>query len=64
MSGARPILEQLEAGQHIKRPFIGVQTRVVDAQLAQMLGLEVDHGVLIADVTTGSPAEAAGSATR
>ena len=60
MSGARPILEQLEAGQHIKRPFIGVQTRLVDDQLAQMLGLEVDHGVLIADVTTGSPAEHAG----
>ena len=60
MTGARPILEQLEAGQHITRPFIGVQTRVVDAQLARMLGLEVDHGVLIADVTTGSPAEAAG----
>jgi S1-C subfamily serine protease len=60
MSGARPILEQLEAGRHIKRPFIGVQTRLVDAQLAQMLGLEVDHGVLIADVTTGSPAEHAG----
>ena len=60
MTGARPILEQLEAGQRITRPFIGVQTRVVDAQLARMLGLEVDHGVLIADVTTGSPAEAAG----
>jgi S1-C subfamily serine protease len=44
------------SGKHIKRPFIGVQTRLVDAQLAQMLGLEVDHGVLIADVTTGSPA--------
>ncbi|HEX4981584.1 MAG TPA: trypsin-like peptidase domain-containing protein [Ilumatobacteraceae bacterium] len=60
MSGARPILEQLEAGQHIKRPFIGVRTRVVDSQLSQMLDLGVDHGVLIADVTAGSPAEAAG----
>ena len=64
MSGAQPILEQLEAGKHIKRPFIGVQTRLVDDQLAQMLGLEVDHGILIADVTTGSPAEHAGLRTR
>ena len=60
MSGAKPILEQLQAGQRIKRPFIGVQTRVVDTELARMLGLEVDHGILIADVTAGSPAEAAG----
>jgi S1-C subfamily serine protease len=60
MSGAQPVLEQLQAGQRIKRPFIGVQTRVVDTELARMLGLEVDHGILIADVTAGSPAEAAG----
>ncbi len=60
MSGAQPILEQLQAGQRIQRPFIGVQTRVVDTELAQMLGLEVDHGILIADVTAGSPAEKPG----
>jgi S1-C subfamily serine protease len=60
MSGAKPILEQLAQGTPVTRTFIGVSTEDVDANVAQQYGLPVDHGVVVVEVSQGSPAEAAG----
>jgi S1-C subfamily serine protease len=60
MSGAKPILEQLSQGKTVTRTFIGVSTEDVDANVAQQYGLPVDHGVVVVQVSQGSPAEAAG----
>jgi serine protease Do len=65
---AKPIIEQVKAGEAIARPWIGIQYTEVDAQLAKDQGLGVDHGALIQQaegssspaVVVGSPAEAAG----
>ena len=60
IDGAKPVLEQLEQGQDIVRPFLGVATVAVDEDIANQFDLEVDSGLLITDVTSGSGAEDAG----
>jgi S1-C subfamily serine protease len=60
MTGAKPILQQLGQGKTVTRPFIGVSTENVDADVAQQSGLPVDHGIVIVQVSQGSPAETAG----
>ncbi len=45
---------------HTGRAALGVRVASVDARMAQQDNLSVDHGLLIADVVRGGPAEQAG----
>ena len=54
-------LKQAEAGaSHFQRPWAGVRAQTVDAGLAESLGLDRPEGVLLSQLTPGSPFEAAG----
>ena len=57
---AQPIIEQLQQGKTVSKAYLGVSTTAIDAAVAQQNGLDIDHGLLIADVTAGSGAESAG----
>ena len=57
---AKPIISQLQNGKTVTKAFLGVSTVKVDPLLAAQQGLDVDHGLLIVDVTSGSAAEDAG----
>ncbi|CAN5505344.1 N/A [soil metagenome] len=57
---AKPIISQLQAGQTVTKAFLGVSTVKVDPAVAAQSGLDVDHGLLVVDVTGGSAAESAG----
>jgi serine protease Do len=60
INGAAAILPQLRSAGRVSRGYIGVSLRDVDEDLQQSLGLPVDEGALVQDVTKGSPAERAG----
>lgn len=60
INGASAILPQLRARGHVSRGYMGVMLRDVDADLERSLKLTVNHGALVQDVTSGSPAERAG----
>ncbi len=60
ISNARTIIDQLEQGKTVSRPFLGVSTIVVGAAVARRQGLAVDHGLLVTEIVAGSGAEAAG----
>ena len=60
INGASAILPQLKASGRVSRGYIGAFLRDVDADLSQALGLSVDRGALVQDVTEGSPADRAG----
>ena len=57
---AKKLLPDLKAGETIERAYLGVRMSTVTPQLADDLNLAVDHGVLIVEVTPGSPADKAG----
>ena len=57
---AKQELPDLKAGEEIQRAYLGVQMQGVNGQVADQLDLPVDHGALVADVTSGSPADDAG----
>ncbi|WP_228275612.1 S1C family serine protease [Gracilibacillus oryzae] len=63
---AKPIIEQLEAGEEVQRPFIGISAVDLDTVPARhkqetlRLDETVQKGIVIADVEAGSPAESAG----
>ena len=54
------ILEQLKTRGRVSRGFIGVFLTDVTPALQQTLGLTVEQGALVQDLTPGSPAERAG----
>jgi serine protease Do len=54
------VVAQLEATGHVERGFLGVATQKIDGPLAQALKLPKPEGVLVADVQSATPAEAAG----
>jgi putative serine protease PepD len=56
----KPIIDRLKAGGDTSQAFLGVSSLTVDQQVAQQLGLDVEKGALVRDVTPGSPAENAG----
>jgi serine protease Do len=60
INGASAVLPQLRARGRVSRGYMGVGLRDVDADLEHSLKLTVDHGALVQDITTGSPAERAG----
>ena len=57
---AKQELPKLSAGETIKRAYLGVRMGDVTPELAKQLGLPVDSGALVAQVTSGSPAAKAG----
>jgi len=60
ISQARTTIDQLRQGRTPVQPFLGVQTRDVTPALKDQLGLTVDEGALVVDVTSGSAADSAG----
>jgi len=57
---AKPIIAQIREFGHARRGWIGVRIQSVSADLAEGLKLPAAKGALIASVTPGGPAEAAG----
>ena len=57
---ARPVIEQLRARGRITRGWLGVQIQEITPDLAKGLGLPKVEGVLVADMTEGSPAAKSG----
>jgi S1-C subfamily serine protease len=57
---AKAIVPDLEDDGKVERAFIGVTTVQVTPQVAQQLGLGVDHGALVVAVAPGSAAAGAG----
>lgn len=57
---AAPLIQQLIASGYVNRPWLGISIYPVTAQVAQSYDLGIDHGILIAEVVAGSPADAAG----
>src|SRR5438874_9313787 len=60
INGATAIMPQLRARGRVSRGYIGVALKDVDADLERSLGLAVNHGALVQDITDGSPADRAG----
>jgi serine protease Do len=60
IDGASAILPQLRSRGYVSRGFIGVGLRDIDADLRTSLGISSTRGVIIQDVTTGTPADRAG----
>ena len=60
INGASAVLPQLRARGRVSRGYMGVGLRDVDVDLERSLKLTVNHGALVQDITTGSPADRAG----
>ncbi len=58
-----PLVAQIIKHGEIRRGWIGVRIQMVTPEIAATLGLAQTHGALIAGVTPGGPAEAAGIQT-
>ena len=58
MSYAKPVVDDIKAGR--KPAFLGVGTSDLTPELKSQLGVSVDDGAVVADVTSGSPADDAG----
>jgi serine protease Do len=57
---AKALIPQLEATGEVTRGYLGVSLQALTPELAKSLALPDTKGALVAAVTTGSPAEAAG----
>ena len=57
---ARTAFRQLKAFGHLRRQEIGMGIQTITPAMAAGLGLKKNHGVIVSDVWTGSPAEKAG----
>lgn len=60
VNNASPILQQLATQGRVVLPWIGAVFQTVDPGVAFVYGLSLQQGVLIVDVSTGSPASVAG----
>ncbi|MFL5902078.1 MAG: S1C family serine protease [Solirubrobacterales bacterium] len=60
ISAIKRSLAQLERNGKAEYAYIGVSTQPLYPQLARKLGLDTDHGGLISEVVSGSPASQAG----
>jgi serine protease Do len=56
----KQILPQLKEKGHVVRGWLGVQVQGMDEDLAKSFGLKDEHGALVSDVVSGSPAAKAG----
>ena len=59
-STAQNVIESLKDNGKVTRGWLGVQIQPVTADIAESLGLKDAKGAIVADVTEGSPALAAG----
>ena len=57
---AKRSIEQLRDKGEVSYPYLGVATQTLFPQLAERLDLSTDHGVIVTQVTSGSPADEAG----
>src|SRR5579875_2447527 len=57
---AEPVIEQLLKYGHTRRGWLGVRIQTVTEDIAESMGLNKPSGALVASVTGGGPAEAAG----
>lgn len=57
---AKAIIEQLKKTGKVERGFLGVKIQPIDEEIVESLGLENNNGVLVSEVSKGSPAEKAG----
>jgi serine protease Do len=57
---AKSLLPQLEAKGEVMRGYVGVSVQGITPELVKSLSLKDTKGALVADVSKGSPAEAAG----
>ncbi len=57
---AGPIIQALREEGHVSRGFLGVTIQELDEDLRSALHVEAAHGVLLADVNAGGPADKAG----
>ena len=55
---ARPIVEQLIARGRVSRPYLGVY--LIDKTNASYYNIKLEHGVYVADLVAGGPADRAG----
>ena len=53
---ARPIMAQAVAGKKLARPYMGVNYRTIDRQLAEQENLSVNDGALVGGTSANSPA--------
>lgn len=59
----RVVVESAKKGSPVRMPWIGASFQEVTSDIAEGLGIERPHGVLIVDIVPGGPAERAGLAT-
>jgi serine protease Do len=57
---AKALIPQLESTGEVTRGYLGVAIQAITPELAKGMNLKDTKGALVADVTKGSPAEAAG----
>ena len=60
VNAALAAARELIAHGHVQRPWLGIGGYDVDRRLAAYYGIASRHGVFAAEITPGSPAEAAG----
>ena len=60
---ARKVMDDIVSHGRVRRGFLGINLKPVDAALADAFGLDRPRGVLIADVFPDTPADAAGLKT-
>jgi S1-C subfamily serine protease len=60
IDSAKKELPKLEAGETIKRAYLGVLMSDLNSQTAKQAGVPVDKGALVQTVNNGSPADKAG----
>ena len=57
---ARRIADELIANGRVTRPFLGIETENISADIAKHLGLKSSSGVIVSDLAPRSPAAQAG----
>ena len=60
VSAIKRSIAQLERTGSVEYAYIGVSSQALYPQLAEKLGLDTDHGGLVAEVVPGGPADEAG----
>jgi serine protease Do len=60
---AKTVISELKSNGSVERGWLGVQIQNLDDELAASLGLDKDHGALVADVVDDGPAAHAGVKT-
>ncbi len=57
---AREVAKQIEENGKVEHAYLGIEGGSITPELAKALNLPVEHGVLVASVAKGGPAEKAG----